>query len=129
MGNPSRPAPALVASTLLIACATALSQGEALAELAPKLQALRVSTSDRLEQLSPVPLVHSLRGTSRAELRAAFGRPDNGGDTQRDDCAKLPQWRYVFFHLPRGWRGGGPEPILVFDESQRVSEAKWEYSR
>jgi hypothetical protein len=97
-------------------------------ELRVKLAMIRASSADEPVGLSPVPAVDALRGASRDTVRSALGAPDNCGYNE-NECASQSSWAYWFFHLPAGWRGGGPELWLTFDARGLVQEAKWQFSR
>jgi hypothetical protein len=90
-----------------------------LQRLQRELKALRSSTSPEYIALNPIPDVTSLIGLEKDLVLSALGKPDRSGD----------EFVYEFFHLPTGWRGGGPELVLSFSENQRVTRAQWRFSQ
>lgn len=40
-------------------------------------------------------------------------------------CGATANWGYSFYHLPEGWRGGGPELMLQFGPGGAVKDASW----
>ena len=122
---------ALTAAGLLLALASlqghAGSSEELLKLLASKLSEIRASTSNERVALDPIVDVEALHGVSRQAVLSAMGRPDNC--VKDAECSDLVNWSYSFLHLPKGFRGGGPELMLFFGKSSAVKEAKWHFSR
>jgi hypothetical protein len=100
-----------------------------LQSLRSQLSGIRASTSARRVALEVLPEVQSLTGMSRKQLFSSLGLPDNCAPKAESQCMALASWVYAFVYLPQGWRGGGPELNVVFNQQGLVQEAQWKLSR
>lgn len=94
--------------------------------LAVQLAKIRVPAEERIA-LDPLPDIQALIGISRQQIFSELGHPDNC--TPEAQCMGITSWTYAFVHLPKGWRGGGPELNLSFDQQDSVQTAHWKFSR
>ena len=109
----------LVSVAIVPVYAFAVSGNDLLEKLQRELKGLRASTSDKPVALAPVPDVKLLIGLKKDLVISVLGKPDFAAE----------KIIYLFFHLPEGWRGEGPELVLVFSKGQKVKEASWRFSR
>jgi hypothetical protein len=68
-----------------------------------------------------------LSGTSLESIASALGSPtlcfqDNGVSPVDKSCRR-PSW--LFYYLPRGWRGGGPELVCWTDDGVVCRYLSW----
>ena len=76
--------------------------------------------------------VSLLAGLGRDEVRAGLGEPQecsSYGAQMPAPCRDRTDWFYSFYHLPEGSVGGGPELLVRFDASGRVTSAEWMHTQ
>lgn len=103
-----------------MACVSSLgADTDVLVTLQQELRVIRASKSDQPIQIRPVPNVDSLAGRKVSDVLATLGDPDTVGE----------EIVYLFFRLPAGWRGGGPELVLRKSSDGKIEGAHWRSSR
>ena len=116
---------------LLLPCTPALAESseDLLSSLSGNLLVLKQSVSGQFKSPSGLPSVAPLVGTTRQQVLLALGQPDNCAGLTDGQCSTLSEWRYEFYRLPKGSRGGGPELQLRFTDQTSVEEAEWQFYR
>ena len=100
-----------------------------MASLRQEHDRIRSANSTRPVGLSTTPDVSSLVGKRRSDILVGLGEPDACPAHDHGGCAAVGEWLYLFYKLPAGWRGGGPELHLNFDAAQRCLRAEWVFTQ
>ena len=68
-----------------------------------------------------------LSGTSLESIESALGPPtlcfQDNAISPVDKSCRRPSW--LFYYLPRGWRGGGPELVCWTDDGEICHYLSW----
>jgi len=107
----------------------AASPDDLLAQLRSDLHSVRASKSTEPVASKVQPDVKTLVGLRQTQIHVVLGDPDACVKPKNGSCLGSSEWTYSFYRLPPGWRGGGPELVLSFDEDLGVRLAAWLYSR
>lgn len=95
-----------------------------LGPLGDALVRVRRAPRDQGFAVDPMPPIDALVGRRRHEIEGTLGTAHACLDTSAAPCTSTDQVFYSFYVLPPGARGGGPELVLVYDESQVCREAR-----
>ena len=129
--NVKRHSESVLATMVLFASANSVfaqSSSEVLAKLSENLSIVRSASGTELVGTEPID-VEGLLGVSRTEIANVLGNPSSCDQATTETCNSQSQWQYLFFYLPPGWRGGGPELWLTFNSAGEVEKAEWRHSR
>ncbi len=97
-----------------------LSADDTLKHLRASLDLVKSAPSDKPFEASTYesdPLI----GLSQQKIDSALGHPEACHSTMEKPCG----WHYLFYKLPNGDQGGGPELWLQFGRDSLCTSAKW----
>jgi hypothetical protein len=118
----------LASSLALTQAVSAADAATLLASLKRELAAIRTSTAAAKVEIKDAVSLDSLRGVSRDTVNSALGPPDRcTPDATR--CIDALSWKYSFYRLPPGSRGGGAELHLSFGAKDVVTDAQWKFAQ